>query len=78
VAADALGGESEAVELSDCADLVAGVAVYGCVSADQREAILVLIDVVNRNLPAIGVVAEFAFSTVLAPMQIGVSILALR
>jgi hypothetical protein len=76
VAALAFGGESKSIELTDRSNLVAGVAVYGCVSADQREAILVLVDVVNGNLPAIGVMAKFALSTVLATMQIGVAILA--
>lgn len=32
--AHAFGGKSEAVELADRPDLVAGVAVYGCMSAD--------------------------------------------
>lgn len=35
-----------------------------------------LIDVVDRYLPAIGVVAELAFRPVLAPMQIGMAVLA--
>src|SRR5689334_7858403 len=36
-----------------------------------------LIDVVNRNLPAIGVVAELTLRAILAAMQIGVAVLAL-
>jgi hypothetical protein len=47
------------------------------VSADQRESILMLIDVVNGNLPTIGVVAEFTLRAVLAAMKIGVAVLAL-
>jgi hypothetical protein len=77
VTAHAFGGESEAVELADRADPVAGVAVHGCMSADQRESILMLIDVVNGNLPAVGVVAEFTLRAILAAMQIGVAVLAL-
>src|SRR6201987_1120974 len=46
--------------------------------ADQREAILMLIDVVNGNLPTIGVVAELAFSTVFATMQIRMAVLTLH
>lgn len=45
-------------------------------STYERETILVLIDVVNGNLPAVAVVAEFAFGAVFATMQIGVAILA--
>lgn len=77
VAADAFGGKSEAVELADGPNLVAGVAIHSRVSPDEREAILVLVDVVNGNLPAISVVAELALSAVLAAMQIGVAVLAL-
>ena len=77
VTTHAFGGEPEAVELSDRADLVAGVAVYGRMSTDQRKSILMLIDVVNGNLPTIGVVAEVTLGAILAPMQIGVAVLAL-
>jgi len=44
---------------------------------DQRKAILMLIDVFGRDLPAVGVVAQLALSSVLATMQIGVAVLAL-
>lgn len=77
VTAHAFGGEPEAVELADRADLVAGVAVNGRMSADQRKSILMLVDVVNGNLPTIGVVAEVALGAILAAMQIGVAVLAL-
>ena len=36
-----------------------------------------LIDAVNGNLPAVGVVAEFTLRAILAAMQIGVAVLAL-
>jgi hypothetical protein len=45
--------------------------------ADQGKPILVFIDVVNRNLPAIRVVAQFAFGSILATMEVSVAILAL-
>lgn len=77
VTAHAFGGEPEAVELANRADLVAGVAVNGRMSADQRKSILMLIDVVNGNLPPIGVVAEVTLGAILAAMQIGVAVLAL-
>lgn len=54
VTAHAFGGEPEAVELADRADLVAGVAVNGRMSADQRKSILMLIDVVNGNSQPLG------------------------
>ena len=66
VTAHAFGGETEAIKLADRADLVAGIAVYGCVSTDQRKSILMLIDVVNGNLPTIGVVAEATLGAILA------------
>jgi hypothetical protein len=77
VTAHAFGGESEAVELANRADLVAGVAVNGCMRTDQRKPILMLIDVVNGNLPTVGVVAEFTLRAILAAMQIRVAVLAL-
>lgn len=46
-------------------------------SADQRKAVLVPIDVVNGNLPAVWVVAEFALCSILAAMKISVAILTL-
>lgn len=75
--AHAFGGKAEAVELADRADLVAGVTIYGCMRTDQRKSILMLIDVVNGNLPTIGVVAEFTLRAIFAAMQIGVAVLAL-
>jgi len=76
VAAHAFRGESEAVELADGADLMAGVAVYGGVRADQGKAVLMLVDVVNRDLPAVWVMAEFALRAVFAAMQVGMTVLA--
>jgi len=78
VTAHAFGGESEAVELANRADLVAGVAVNGCMSADERKSILMLIDVVNGDLPTIGIVAEFTLRAVLAAMEIRVAVLTLH
>ena len=41
VAADALGRQSEAIELANGAHLVAGITINHCMRADQGEAILV-------------------------------------
>ena len=54
---DALCREPETVELSHGSHLVTGIAIYDSVRADQWKPILVLIDVVDRNLPAVRVVA---------------------
>lgn len=45
-------------------------------STDQRKTILVLIDVVDRDLPSIAVVTEFTLCAILAAMEISVAILA--
>ena len=57
VATDAFRRQSEPVELADSSHLVARVAINHRVSANQRKSILVLIDAVDRNRPAVGVVA---------------------
>jgi len=75
VATGAFRGKAEAIELADGADLVARVTVHRGVSANQRKPVLVLIDVVNRNLPAVGVVTKLALGAVLAAVQIGMAIL---
>jgi len=76
MAADTLGRKAEAIELPDGSYFVTSVTIHGRVSSDQRKAILVLIDVVGGNLPAIRVMAEFTLRTVLATMQISVTVLA--
>jgi hypothetical protein len=43
--------------------------------ADERKTILMLIDVVNRYLPAICVVAQFAFRAILPAMQVRMAVL---
>lgn len=77
MAAHAFGGEPEPIELADGTNLVAGVAVDGGMTSDERKSILMLIDVVNGDLPAIGVVAEFTLRSILAAMQIRVAVLTL-
>ena len=73
----AIGGESEAIELPYRSHLVAGIAVHHGMGPDQGKAVLVLVDVVDGDLPAIGVVAQLALGAILAAMQIGMAILAL-
>lgn len=57
VAADALRGKAKTIELPHRPHLVAGVAIHHRVRANQGETILVLINAVDRYLPAIRVVA---------------------
>lgn len=52
------------------------IAVNRCVSADQRESILVLVDRMNRHLPAIHSVTQFALCSVLSAVDVGMTILA--
>src|SRR5579864_8615504 len=68
----------EALELADGRTLVAGVAVDDGVGAYQREAIKVLIDLLNRNVPSRHGVALFAVGTHLALVNVGVAVSTLR
>jgi hypothetical protein len=54
---NALGRKPKAIELSNGSHLVTGIAIHDSVRADEGKAILVLIDVVDRNLPAVRVMA---------------------
>lgn len=73
----ALRREAKAIELSNCADFMAGITVHNRVGTNQRKSILMLVDVVNRNLPAVRVVAQFTLGSVLAAMKIRVAVLTL-
>ncbi len=77
MAAEAFGRKSESVELANGSNLVAGIAVHHRVRPDQWEPVLVFVDVVDGDLPAVVVVAQFALGAILASMQIGVAVLAL-
>src|SRR5579863_3705304 len=77
VTTEALCRETESIELANSSDLVAGVTVNRRVGANEGETVLMLIDVVDGNLPAIRVVAEFALSSVLSAMKVSVAVLAL-
>lgn len=76
VAANALGGEPLPVELPNSTYFVAGVAVGNSMCSDQWKAILMLIYVVNRNLPAIHPVAKVALGAILTAVNISVAVLA--
>lgn len=68
MAAVTFGGKPEAIELPHRSHLVAGIAIHYGVSANQGKTILVFVDVVNRHLPAVGVMAQLALGSVLAAM----------
>lgn len=55
---------------------MAGIAIHYGVRTHQGKTVLVLIDVVDGNLPAIGVVTQFALRAILAAMKVGVAVLA--
>ena len=56
--------------------LVAGVAVDGCMRPSEREAVVMLLNLLDRNLPASNGVALLAAGPQLAPVNIRVAILA--
>ena len=64
------------LELTGRTALVAGVAIDSGMGASQRESVVVLLHVLNRNLPATNCVALFAISSELALVNIGVAVLA--
>ena len=53
-----------------------GVAIHGSVRTEQGKAVLVLVDIVDRNLPARNSVAQVALSSVFPAVDVGVTILA--
>src|SRR5436853_7418076 len=53
-----------------------GVAIHGSVRTEQGKAVLVLVDIVDRNLPASNSVAQVTLSSVFPAVDVGVTILA--
>jgi len=76
VAAHTVGREPLTVELPHRADPVARIAVDRRMGADQRKAVLMLIDGMDRDLPAIDPVAGIALRPVFPSMKVGMAILA--
>ena len=54
-----------------------GIAVNNRVGTRQREAVVVLLDIFDGNLPAPNRMAFLAVSSQLAPMNVGVTVLAM-
>jgi hypothetical protein len=72
VAAGALG--RQALELAGGRALVAVIALQDGVRAQQGEAVLVLLDLLRRDLPALHRVAMVALRSHLAPMDVGMAV----
>ena len=69
-------GRRHRLEVASCAALVTSHAIYSGVRSRQREAIIVLLDLLHRDLPSPNRVALFAVRTQLPLMNVGVAILA--
>lgn len=63
-------------ELTACGALVTGVAIDSSVRSGQGESIVVLLNLLNRDLPSANGMALFAVRSQLTPVNIGVAILA--
>jgi hypothetical protein len=72
-----LGRQALAIKGTDRAYLVTGITVDGRMRPDQREAVLMLVDVVDRHLPSGVTMAKIALGGILATMDIRVTVLAL-
>jgi hypothetical protein len=77
MATHALSRQALPIKWPHGANSVTGIAVDRGVRPDQRESVLMLIDVVDRHLPAGVAVAQIALSGILAAMNVGVAVLAL-
>ena len=77
MAAHTLRRQRLPIELSDGSRRVACITIHNRVRTDQRETILVLVDVVHRHSPAVHVVTQVALGTVSASMNVGMAVLTL-
>jgi len=68
----------ESLKLADGRSIMAGVALEGGMSANQRETVLVIPHGLNCDLPALHVVTALAVCSHLPVMEIGVAVPALR
>ena len=71
-------GRRQALELSHSGILVAGIAIHGGMRANQRKAVNVLVDLLNRDIPALDRVALLAVGAHLPLVNVGVAVRALR
>jgi hypothetical protein len=77
MATDAVGRKSLTIELSHCTGSVTRITVHCGVRSDQWKTILMFVDGMNRYLPAADPVAHIALRSVLAPVDVGMAVLAI-
>jgi len=77
VATHTLRRQTLPIELSYGSHSVTGVTIHYGVSTNQREAVLMFVDVVDGDLPAVHPVADVALRSVLPAVQVSMAILAL-
>ncbi len=73
----AFGRQALAIKWTDCTYLVTGITVHCRMRPNQREAVLMLIDVVDRDLPSDVAMAEIALGGILSAVDIRVAVLTL-
>ena len=77
MATHTVGREPLTVKLSHRPNPVARIAIHRGVRPDERKAVLMLIDGMNRDLPSIDPVAGIALRPVFSSMEVGMAILAI-
>ena len=77
VATRALCRKTLPIELSYRSHFVTGIAIHNRVRTDQREPVLMFVDVVNGDLPTVHAVTDVALRPIFAAVQVGMAILAL-
>lgn len=77
VTTDALIGEALTVKFPDGSGPMTGVAIHGGMSANQRKAVLMLVDRMHRYLPSVDAMADITLAAVFVAVDVDVTILAL-
>jgi len=77
VATHALSGKTLPIELAYRSYSVTRIAIHHGVGTDQREPVLMFVDVVNGNLPSIHAMTDVALRSVLTAVQVSMAILTL-
>jgi hypothetical protein len=77
VATRALCRKTLPIELSYRSHFVTGIAIHDRVRTDQREPVLMFVDVVNGDLPTVHAMTDVALRPIFAAVQVGMAILAL-
>ena len=56
---------------------MARITIHDCVRSDQGKTVLMLVNIVHRNCPAVGRVTQVALSTVFPPVDVSMTVLTL-